>query len=204
MDKISCEHNVPGQAVLPEMEEEMGYAAIVLKPFQERFCWEYVLYGENGSAAYRKVKPSVKESTARVEASKLLTNPDVVERIKQIRAELKRRYRVTADDVLEYHGKVLKIDRNEFVEVDKQGRISMRSLRELSDEAASIVDIDFTADKDGNVIPVVSVPDRRGASVEISKILGLVKEKRELSGPDGGPIETEAVVTFYLPENGRD
>lgn len=29
-------------------------------------------------------------------------------------------------------------------------------------------------------------------------------QKHELTGPDGGPIESKASVTLYLPKNGRD
>ena len=35
-------------------------------------------------------------------------------------------------------------------------------------------------------------------------LIGATKTKHELSGPDGGPIQTESAVRVYLPHNGRD
>lgn len=186
---------VPGQVVLDGMAEEMGYEAIVLKPVQERFCWEYVLHGDNASAAYRKVKPSVKETTARVEGSKLLTNPDVVTRIAQIRDELNRRYAVTADDVLQYHGKVLKMDRAEFVEIEDGGAPTLKPIDRLDQEAATIVELTGLIElKNGKTFVGYQVPSRGTSAVELAKILGMNKERKEISGPDGGPIVSEGIV----------
>lgn len=173
MSDISREHSVPGQSVLPGLAEELGYEAIVLKPVAERFCWEYVLRGDNGMRAYLKVKPGVKESTARVEASKLLTNPDVSLRIGQIREELRRRYRVTAEDVIEHHGRVLKIDRTEFLD-EITGK--PKALADIDPEALSILEFDCQKDKDGEVVVLFKVPERHPAKVELARILGLHKD----------------------------
>lgn len=177
---------VPGQVVLPEMVEEMGYEAIILKPQHERFCWEYVLRGDNGSAAYKTVKPNVKDSTARVESSKLLTNPDVIQRIVQIRKELQRKYLVTAEDLVMYHGKVLKTDRSEFV--DDEGKL--KRLQDMDLEALSILDIDLQMDVKGNTLVGFDVPKRHVSAVELARIMGMHKEKLELTGKDGGPVES--------------
>lgn len=37
-----------------------------------------------------------------------------------------------------------------------------------------------------------------------AKVLGLIVDKAQLSGKDGGPIQTNGVVTYELPGNGRD
>jgi len=197
MSEAGVENNqkVAGQVVLPSMEEEMGYEVIVLSPpWKERFCWEFVLRGDNGYGAYKKVKPKVKDSTARVEASKLLTNPEVKSRIDQIRGELKRRYNVTADEILQYHGKILKMDLDELIDVGDDGKVQPKKFSELETQIKSIIDIGFDVDKDGNVVPLFSIPSRGGAAIELAKILGLHKERKEISGPDGGPIETNSVV----------
>lgn len=38
----------------------------------------------------------------------------------------------------------------------------------------------------------------------LGKHFGLFTEKHELTGKDGGPVQTESTVQFYLPANGRD
>lgn len=173
MGELGRENIVPGQVVLPGMAEEMGYETIVLKPWIERFCWEYVLRGDNGQRAFLKVKPGVKESTARVEASKLLTNPDVRGRIAQIREELKRRYRVTAEDVIEYHGRVLKTDRTQYLE-ERTGK--PKRLDDIDLEAASILEFDCQKDKDGDVVVLFRVPKRHESAVELARIMGMHKD----------------------------
>jgi phage terminase small subunit len=135
--------------------------------------------------AYKVIKPGVKDSTARVEASKLLTNPDVQRRIVQIRAELKRRYRVTAEDLMQYHGKVLKIDRGEYL--DDDGR--PRKLGDIDPEAASILEFDCEKDSKGNIRVLFKVPQRHQSAVELARMMGMHKDKMELTGKDGGPVE---------------
>lgn len=173
MGEIERENSVPGQSVLPGMAEEMGYEVIELKPQLERFCWEFVLRGDNQARAYKTIKPHVKDSTARVEASKLLTNPDVVQRIAQIRAELRRRYRVTAEDLMEYHGKVLKIDRTQYLD-EETGR--PKKLAEIDTEALSILEFDCQREKDRGVVVLLKVPQRHQSAVELARIMGMHKD----------------------------
>ncbi len=64
-----------------------------LKHWVTMFIAEYATNGENGLQAYLTVKPSVTPETAKVEASKLLTQPNV-------RSALQREYdRVSATSV---------------------------------------------------------------------------------------------------------
>jgi len=162
---------VPGQAVLPELQKEVGYDSAVFDDWREQFCWEYV---ENGSVAYKAylvARPSVKDTTARVEASKLLTSPNIVARIASIRKELRERYAVTADDLLEHHGRVLKIDRRRFFS-ENGSRIP---IHELDHELASIVDLDATFCKNLGIVMLPVVASREKSKEAMARILGLDK-----------------------------
>ncbi len=162
---------VPGQTVLPGMQQQMGYDAAELEPWQEQFCWEYV---ENGGVAYRAylaAKPKVKESTARVEGSKLLTLPNIVARIDAIRKELRNRYAVTAEDLIEHHGRVIKIDRRRYFKANGQ-RIP---IHELDHELASIVDIEPTLSKDFGIVMLPIVASREKSKDALARIMGLDK-----------------------------
>jgi hypothetical protein len=204
MEEIQRENSVPGQTVLPGMAEELGYEAIELKPWLERFCWEFVFRGDNGARAYKAVKPSVKDSTARVEASKLLTNPDVTRRIAQIKAEQRRRFQVEVSDLLEYHGRVLKVDRTTYLDEEKNKPRSITEIREIDPEALSILEFECQKDKDGDPVVLFKIPKRHDSAVEMARIMGLHKDRTEITGPNGGPIETQNVVQIYIPANGRD
>lgn len=41
------------------------------------------------------------------------------------------------------------------------------------------------------------------ASLGKAKLHGLVVDKNELTGPNGGPVKTDGTVQIYLPDNGR-
>lgn len=191
---------VPGQAVIPGMQDAVGYDSAVLEPWQESFCWEYVCNGGHGQEAYLKAKPRVKESTARVEASKLLTLPAITNRISEIQAENRRRWMVTADDLIEYHGRVMKTDRRLFVKENGE-RIK---LHEMSDDLAAIVDLETTYNKDAGIVLLPVIASRQKAADSLARIMGMDKSKMELTGKDGGKIEMESAVRIYIPENGRD
>ena len=162
---------VSGQVVLPEMQNEVGYESAELEPWKERFCWEYVENGGVGYKAYLVAKPKVQDNTARVEASKFLTSPNIVARIAAIRKELRERYAITADDLLEHHGRVLKIDRRRYFK-ENGTRIP---IHELDHELASIVDLDSTFSKEYGIVMLPVVASREKSKEAMARILGLDK-----------------------------
>lgn len=192
--------NVPGQGVLPDLQEEMGYESIKLPVAQEKFCWEYVLRNENGRKAYMAAFPESKTLTADSSASRLLRSDKVKLRIVQIKQELNRKYHLNAADVMRYHGMVANIDRRDFL--DDKGKLKL--LTELDSEAAAIIDLDIHITATGFQSLVYRIPERHKSQVEIARMLGLHKDKFELTGKDGQPIQTESVVKIYIPSNGRD
>lgn len=162
---------VSGQVVLPDMQSEIGYDSAELEPWKERFCWEYVENGGVGYKAYLAAKPRVQDNTARVEASKLLTLPNIITRIAAIRKELRERYAVTAEDLIEHHGRVLKIDRRRYFKANGT-RIP---IHELDHELASIIDLDSTYSKDAGIVMLPVVASREKSKEAMARILGLDK-----------------------------
>lgn len=177
MSGISQENSVPGQNVLPGMAEEMGYEVISLKPSLERFCWEFVLRKDNPASAYQAaIDPDAKREQARKNAHKILQKEDVRRRIEQIRVEMKRRYTMTVEDILQYHGKVMTISRDEFYAKEEDGRLKPRKLDDISPEAMSILDLECERDAKGTVHVLFKVPQRHQSAVEMARILGLHKD----------------------------
>lgn len=183
---------VSGQVTFPTMEDEIGYGAITttLNPNQERFCWEYILHNGNGSAAYMTAFPSTKRISARANAARLLKNPKIQARIQEIKEELKRRYAVSADSLVLYLSQALNLDRREFL--DDSG--NPKSPNELDTEAARILDIDFALDRTGKQRAVYRLPTRMQAAVELCRILGLHKDKLEVSKPFESMTDDELLV----------
>lgn len=72
----------------------------MLNPMQERFCIEYVASG-NGKASYMKAFEVTNSGTARVNASKLLKNPEVQERLKELQSEIESQKICAASEIQE-------------------------------------------------------------------------------------------------------
>lgn len=183
--------SVPGQVVLPGMAEEVGYESIKLKPWEERFCWKYVEIGV-AKRAYMSVKPKATERTAEVESSKLLRKPEIQARIDEVQEEIGREIRVL---VVGYHRTVMETDRIALLHKVK----SAESLNDLDDEARSILEFEQVSSKDG-VRTLLKVPTRHQSAQELARIMGLHKDKVEVTGKDGGPVEHKHSLKGLMEE----
>jgi len=177
MSSLKSNRKLRGQQVIPELIGTIGYESIdLLSPEHESFCWHYAIHG-NGRAAYQYAYPNAANSTARQNASKLLTNTNIISRLGDIRAEMTNRHGDSADDVIRYFSTVLRFDRNELL--NKLGKL--KRLHELPMDIASVLDIDVQLSKSGDQAAVLKVPARRLAAGELARIHGLYKDKMQLS-----------------------
>jgi hypothetical protein len=214
---------VPGQIVIPEFVEELGFESATLPPKQEAFCWEYILRNSSKTDAYLAAFPNVSRKSAAVNAIRLLKDEDVQARITQIKAELQRRYSVSADSIVFHLSHVINVDRGEFL--DAAGNV--RPINEIPTEAKRILDLDFVTDRHGNQQAVYKLPKRLDAVAVLARIMGLDKnpvrpvdddgtdqvtriervivEPGEFVRSNNGPQANDnARINFYIPENGRD
>lgn len=169
---------VTGQAVLPGMQEEIGCDAVKLKQKHEEFCWQWIACAGNGMKAYKRVYPGVKDSTATVNASKLLSDTNIRSRINEILAERKRRHVVIADKVVDQHVRVLTLDHIELLKNLKNGAVDVVNLPE---DVRELLEVEQVSTKDG-VKTLINVPAKHNSRVELAKILGMTKEELRLSG----------------------
>lgn len=111
----------------------------MLSPMKERFCVEYLASG-NGKASYMKAFGVTNEGTARVNASKLLKNPEIQSRLKELQAEWQSAKICQAEEVQERLSAVARRELYETVflpngeQVQKQTSIrdSVRALELLA------------------------------------------------------------------------
>lgn len=186
--------SVPGQIVLPELVDELGFESAALPPKQESFCWEYILRNTSKTEAYLAAFPNVSRKSAAVNAIRLLKSPAVQARIDQIKSELQRRYSVSADSLVFHLSQVLNIDRSEFL--DQTGQV--RPLQEIPTEARRILDLDFVIDRYGKQRAVYRLPKRLDAVAELARIMGLVKNPVTIS-TEGGDATG---IAFVQPSPG--
>lgn len=91
-----------------------------LTPKQERFCQEY-LVDLNATQAYKRAGYSVhSDAAAGVEGFKLLKNPKIEQRIKELQDKRAKRTEITADKVLKELATIGFANVTDFVKVEKR------------------------------------------------------------------------------------
>jgi phage terminase small subunit len=153
--------------------------------------------------------------TARVRASLWLSKQNVAEAV----AKAFARQELTADSVRREIAAVANSQLRRVASWSKDGGLVLVDSDQLDEADASAIDA-VTEERRERIelgqdgVPDVKVVDRRfkiklhdkvAALALAAKVLGLVRERHELSGPDGGPIPVDArVVVYELPANGRE
>lgn len=111
-----------------------------MTPKQEKFCQKYLELG-NASEAYRQVYSCrrMKEKQVWEEASKLLKNPKVTQRIKGLQEEMRKRSDVTKEEVLRMLRGIMYADIRQFLTI-KEGSVQWKDSTEWTDEMAMQVE----------------------------------------------------------------
>lgn len=136
----------------------------MLNPMQERFCIEYVASG-NGKASYKSAFGVTNDGTARVNASKLLKNPEVQARLAELQAEIASAKICAATEIQERLSSVARRELYETItlptgqQVQKQTTIrdsvkAMELLAKINGMFVSKAELDISA-----VVPVVIKDD---------------------------------------------
>lgn len=86
-----------------------------LPELEARFCVEY-LVDLNGTQAYLRCKPSVKKTTAGVEACRFLSKPRVQQEIARLKAERLVRTTISADAAVQRAWDIMNADSRELME----------------------------------------------------------------------------------------
>lgn len=178
--------NVPGQVTLPGLADLFAFESQKLSNQEETFCWELILNGHNLTKAYQKAYPTSQANAARANVHRLIAKDSIIKRLAQIQDELKRRRLDAAEQVIDYHSRVLMVDRAEFL--DDSGK--PRPVNELSPLARSIVDLETNYSKYGSVRMAAKVPERHKSAAELARIKGLYNDKLEL----GGKVEGDGLA----------
>lgn len=157
----------------------------------ERFAQE-LAKGKTADEAYQLA--GYKEN--RHNASRLKTNEHISVRVEEILGRVAERAEITQARVLEELAKIGFSNMLDYVTVGSNGDpyVDLSALNR--DTAAAIAEVTVEDFKDGRGEDARDVRrvkfklhDKKGALVDIGKHLGMFREKIELTGKDGGPIE---------------
>lgn len=157
-----------------------------LSPKQERFCLEF-LVDMNGKQAAIRAGYSAK--TAEVQASRLLSNAKVAERLNLMRSALEEKTGITVQRVLEEYAKIAFFDPSKIFKSTVGGDPYIDVSEATPDEWAAVTAIqceDYTDGRGDDAREVrkvkVTLADKKGALDSIAKHLGMFTEKVEHSG----------------------
>lgn len=173
---------------------------MALSDKQQRFCDEYLL---DLNATQAAIRAGYSEKTAQEQGSRLLSNVMVKSYVEERMKQREKRTEVTQDRVLAELAKIGFSDIRKAVRwgvgvnvtpdtEDVANGIALVSSDEIDDAtAAAISEITQT----GSGIKV-KLHDKRAALVDMGKHLGMFKDKLELTGADGGPLDMNLEVAF--------
>jgi phage terminase small subunit len=170
-----------------------------LTPKQERFVAEYLI---DLNATQAAIRSGYSVKTASSQGERLLRNVEVAKAITVAQKAREQRTEITQDRVLKELAKLGFANMQDYMSITKEGE-PFADLSKLSrDQAAAITEFtveDFTEGRGDDARDVRRVKfklaDKRAALVDIGKHLGMFKEKVELTGANGGPVETVSRVT---------
>lgn len=160
---------------------------------QKRFVEEFLIDLNATQAAERA---GYSKSTARQQGSRLLSNADIADAVAMAQERRSKRTEIDADSVLKELAKIGFANMEDYIQVvDGDAYVDLSGL--TRDQAAAISEVTVEDFKDGRGDDARDVrrvkfklSDKRAALVDIGKHLGMFVERRELTGKDGGPIQT--------------
>lgn len=178
-------------AVSP-VERAIIESSVALTPPQAAFVREYVKDLDSLAAAHRAGVPG--------QHGRMLKNTVVVAALRKALEKPIEKYEISGERVLTELAKIGFANLGDFFEVGEDGapRLNFKKLSRDDTAALAEVTVDEYVEGSGeSARPVKKVKfklaDKQAALVNLGKNLGLFVEKREITGPNGGPIEIAAV-----------
>jgi phage terminase small subunit len=153
---------------------------------ERRFVEEYIIDLCGRAAAVRAgLGKSIKSSTEI--ASRMRKKATVAAAISALMAE---RGGVTAVSVVDEIAKIARAKFSDFARIE-DGRLIITDTAQLTeDQQACIAEISETVGEHGRTIKI-RLHSKLDALEKLMKALGMYKEKHEISGPNGGPINIQ-------------
>lgn len=179
-----------------------------LTPKQRAFVREYLV---DLNATQAAIRAGYSVDTARAIGAENLTKPNIAKAIAAAMELRSKRTDITADRVLmelakigfadirkaiRWHSHLINEEDNPdggdvaVIKTVVTNQVELVASDDLDDETAAAIS-EISQNTAGGI--KLKLHDKRAALVDIGKHLGMFREKVELTGKDGGPIQTEEV-----------
>ena len=157
-----------------------------LTPNQRLFLAKYLI-DRNATRAYKEAYPKCKtDKVAGVMSCRLLRNDRIQAELAKALEKQEKRLEISADKT------VLETARLAFSDLRKffKGDGSLIPIHELDDHAAAAISsVEVVVDKDGQTVHKIKLWDKNSALEKLGKHFKIFVERKEVTGPDGGPIK---------------
>lgn len=169
-----------------------------MTPKQRRFVEEY-LVDLNGTQA--AIRAGYSQKTARTIAAENLAKPDIAAALSAAQEKRAGKVEVTAERVLREYAILAFADMAHYLRFDEQGQALLdwenmpkeatRAISEITQEEYMV-----GAGDDARVVrrTKFKLHNKGGPLDSVAKHLGMFIERHELTGANGGPIQTEDVT----------
>lgn len=175
---------------------------------QARFVEEYLV---DLNATQAAIRAGYSEGTAHSIGSENLGKPEIAQAIADAQKERSERTQVTQDMVVQELARIGFSDLRKML-TDRGSLLDPQDWDDDTAAAISSIEVvtnagDRGTDEDGRKVidhtHKIKTWDKNSALEKLAKHLGMFVDRHEHSGPDGGPIQTEDVAIYQLPDNGR-
>ena len=148
---------------------------------QLAFAHEYVINFGNGAQAAIKAGYSSNYGSAKVQASRLLKNPKIIELIESIRGDLAKRFEMTEERIINELARVVVFNFKDLIAPDGKSFVTGDDLERCS--ASAIETMTFKNDRNG-FSTTVTVYNKLAAIDQLVTYLGLFNDRGESRGAD--------------------
>lgn len=159
---------------------------------QRRFCKEYPV---DLNATQAAIRAGYARGSANREGPKLLSNPVIQREIQKTIQKVEQKLEITTERIMAEYAKLGFSDMADYGDWDEHGKAKLRSSKDLGDKTAAIQEMHIQQfeNDDGTTERVIKfkLHPKIAALDSLCKMKGLFIERRELSGPGGGPIEVK-------------
>lgn len=156
---------------------------------ERAFVEQYVVDLNPTEAAVRAGLGKTRKSSTEI-ASRMRKTPKVAEAISRLMTE---RSGVTGAAVLNEIGRIAFAKFTDFARIEGGQLVITDTSKLTEDQMAAIAEISETVGEGGRTIKI-KLHDKLHALDRMARALGLYKERVEMSGPNGGPIQVEDAV----------
>lgn len=167
---------------MSDAPESPTSALEALTPKQRGFCVEYVCNGGNGTRAILEAYDTEDEATAASMARENLRKPQ----IKAAIAELMREESMGSDELIHRLTTMARGSLEYFM--GENGQVDLAKARRAK-RLHLLKRLHIKPTEFGDEIRI-ELHDPKGALGDLARILGIDKQRVELTGKDGGPLET--------------